>query len=164
MQHFWRISIFQVSDLCLLRNNQHWRQMFSGIEAETETAVDETSDERIRASNRPYDSESQPYGAHTKRRATVGDLDDDLGHGIFATWLGVAATLAGVSVVGLFVQHRMQTNKMKMISDMCAWCAALIVMWDLFVFFGFRRRHWTAWILGLILVFFVVTLFLLIYM
>jgi hypothetical protein len=120
--------------------------------------------ETPRKRHRHEDSEKEPFGAHTNHAATVGDLDDDLGHGIFATWMGVAATLAALAVVGLFVQHRMQTKKMKVISDMSAWCSVLIAGWDLFVFFGFRRRHWTAWLLGAILVFFMVTILLLIYL
>jgi hypothetical protein len=105
------------------------------------------------------ESEDVPFGAHIDNRtkktsATIGDLDDDLGHGIFATYLGFAATLAGVAVVGLFVQARLRTEKMKVVSDLCAATALLVVVWAIFVFFGFRKRHWTAWIMcGILLVF-----------
>lgn len=96
------------------------------------------------------DPESRPFGSHG-RAATLGDLDDDIGHSVFVSWVGVAATLVGVGIVGLLVKPR--TKMVEMVSDLFLITALLILCWAMFVFFYFRRRHWTAWILFFILLF-----------
>ncbi len=105
-----------------------------------------------------YDSEDKPFGNHgvNNGRTTLGDIDDDIGHAVFVSWIGVAATFAGVGIVGLLIRPR--PKNLEIVSDCFIAVAAAIMLWAMFVFFYFRRRHWTTWILGLVLLFAIGTL------
>jgi cell division protein FtsW (lipid II flippase) len=90
-----------------------------------------------------------------KRTTTLGDIDDDIGHAVFVSWISVAATLCGAAIVGLLIKPR--TGLIELASDFLLAVSICIVAWAMFVFYGFRKRHWTAWILFIILAFLIAT-------
>lgn len=117
----------------------------------------QTTKRTMQAEDDDNDAESKPFGAH--KTTTLGDIDDDIGHAVFVSWISVAATFAGVAIVGLLVKPK--TPLLSMVSDFFLAISIAIVMWAMFVFFGFRKRHWTTWILFVILLFAVVSMFIL---